>query len=163
MSSGLLQAVQNICQTHPNIRLVLCNSAQQDLNNLGLPDSQVIRYPALLFEEWANVLPRLDIGLVPLQGDYDLRTSSISLLEFMLSKIPWIATDIASLRQFSSYGLLTQNISADWEQAITGTVDQLVARRKKAAGDAFLYALSQDVNGNIDKVLKLYTNILNQV
>jgi hypothetical protein len=31
-----------------------------------------------------------------------------------------------------------------------------------ASGEPFLYALSQDVNENIDKVLKLFTYILNQ-
>jgi hypothetical protein len=34
--------------------------------------------------------------------------------------------------------------------------------QKRAAGEPFLFALSQDINENIDKVLKLYTHILAQ-
>ena len=163
VESGLLKAMQNICRLRPKVKLVLSESDAFPTGGMDIPSSQVITYPALLFDDWANILPRLDIGLVPLHGDYDLRISSISLLEFMLSKIPWIATDLASFRSLSAYGTLIQNLSADWESAILHSIDHLDASRKKAAGEPFLFALSQDVNGNIDKVLKLYTTILNQV
>ncbi len=161
--SGLFKALQAVCLKRPNLKLVLSDSELFHDGGTTFPSSQVITYPTSLFEEWANILPKLDIGLVPLRGDYDLRTSSINLLEFMLSKIPWIASDLASFRPFSSYGTLTQNLPLDWEVAILDTVDHLSASRKKAAGEPFLFALSQDVNGNIDKILKLYTTILNQI
>jgi hypothetical protein len=81
----------------------------------------------------------------------------------MVSKIPWIASDLVPLRPLSLYGKLVQNSSSNWEAAILNALDQLGVYKKKAAGEPFLFALSQDVNGNIDKVLKLYTAIINQV
>jgi len=129
---------------------------------LNVPETQIIIYPQNYFEEWANILPKLDIGLTPLSGDYDLRSSWITLLELMVSKIPWIASDLASFRPLSSYGTLVQNSPEDWEAAILNIVDNLHSYRKKAAGEPFLFALSQDVNENIDKILKFYTSIINQ-
>lgn len=160
--SGLIKAMENICRKYPDVRLVLCDSGQFQIGDVNIPPSQLILYPTVLFEEWANILPKLDIGLVPLHGDYDLRASWISLLEFMVSKIPWIASDLVSFRPLSSYGSLVQNLPADWENVISNSVDHLGVYRKKAAGEPFLFALSQDINGNIDKVLRLYTTILNQ-
>jgi hypothetical protein len=46
--------------------------------------------------------------------------------------------------------------------AILKIIDDMDSCQQWAAGEPFLYALSQDVNENIDKVLKLFTYILNQ-
>jgi hypothetical protein len=161
-NSGLLKAMENICRKRPQVKLVLCDLELVQGGRLDIPPSQVIKYPSSLLEEWANILPKLDIGLAPLYGDYDLRSSWINLLEFMVSKIPWIASDLASFRPLSSYGTLVQNSPCDWETATLNVIDQIGAYRKKAAGEPFLFALSQDVNENIDKVLKLYISIINQ-
>lgn len=161
-SSGLLRALENICREHPQVKLVLGDMELARTGKLDIPPAQVILSPSSSFEEWSNILPKLDIGLMPLCGDYDLRSSWINLLEFMVSKIPWIASDLISLRPLSLYGTLVQNSSSNWEAAILNALDQLGVYKKKAAGEPFLFALSQDVNGNIDKVLKLYTAIINQ-
>jgi hypothetical protein len=162
-SSGLLRALENICREHPQVKLVLGDMELARTGKLDIPPAQVILSPSSSFEEWSNILPKLDIGLMPLWGDYDLRSSWINLLEFMVSKIPWIASDLVPLRPLSLYGKLVQNSSSNWEAAILNALDQLGVYKKKAAGEPFLFALSQDVNGNIDKVLKLYTAIINQV
>lgn len=161
-NSGLLAALEKIGRERPQVKLVVCDSEALNAEMLGMPPAQVITYPPYLFEEWANILPKLDLGLAPICGDYDLRCSGIGLLEFMVTKIPWIASDLAPFRSFSSYGSIVQNSPSDWEVAIMNVVDHLGAYRKKAAGEPFLFALSQDVNGNIDRVLKVYATILNQ-
>jgi len=160
--SGLIKALENICHTHPDVKLVLGDLELVHAGLFNIPETQVIIYPQNYFEEWANILPKLDIGLAPMSGDYDLRSSWITLLEFMVTKIPWIASDMASFRPLSSYGTLIQNSPEDWEAAISNIIDNLYTYRKKAAGEPFLFALSQDVNENIDKILKFYTSIINQ-
>jgi hypothetical protein len=105
---------------------------------------------------------KLNIGLVPIYGDYDLRLGRINLLEFMVSKIPWIASNQPAFREFSRLGRLVENSAEAWETAILKAVDNMDDLQFWAAGEPFLYALSQDVNENIDKVLKLFTYILNQ-
>ena len=161
-NSGLSNAIEKICRIYPQVKLVMCELDCESSSTLDLHSSQIVSYPSNSFEEWADILLKLDIGLVPIHGDYDLRLGRISLLEFMISKTPWIASNQPCFRELARYGRLVQNSSADWEAAIAKFVDNIDVIRKRAAGEPFLFALSQDVNENIDKVLKLFTQILNQ-
>jgi glycosyltransferase involved in cell wall biosynthesis len=156
--SGLLSALQNVCRKRPQVKLVTNGECRLP----GIRDSQQVSYPHNSFEEWAEILLKLDIGLLPIYGDYDLRSGRIGLLEFMVSKIPWLASNQPPLRELAHYGGLVQNTSNAWESAILRAVDNIGVLQKRAAAEPFLFALSQDVNQNIDKVLKLFTYILNQ-
>jgi hypothetical protein len=160
--SGLLNALENICQQRSQVKLILCDRGGTDGQAPDIQPSQLVSYLPNSFEEWADILPKLDIGLLPICGDYDLRLGRINLLEFMISKIPWLASNQLSFRELSRYGRLVQNSTDAWEAAILKVVDNIDVLRKKASGEPFLFALSQDVNENIDKVLKLFTYILNQ-
>jgi hypothetical protein len=160
--SGFLQAVRMVCAERPAIKIVIPATALQPYDRINVPASQVIQYQSDSFDAWAHILPRLDIGLSPMIGDYDLRCSGINLLEFMVSKVPWIASDLLTFRSFASYGTLVQNNVEDWRSAMMNSIDQISLYRKKASAEPFLFALSQDINGNIEKVLKVYTSILYQ-
>ena len=162
-SSGLLKALENVCRSRPQVKLILPDSDSEASRKLHLPQSQVVTYPANSFEEWADILLKLDIGLVPVYGAYDLRLGRIHLLELMISKTPWIASDQPCFRELSRYGKLVQNVCSAWEVVILKIVDNIDIIQKRAAGEPFLFALSQDINENIDKVLRLYMHILSQV
>jgi hypothetical protein len=159
--SGLLKALENVCRQRAHIKLAVCDMGDQKEKSLNIQPSQLINYLPNSFEEWADILLHLDIGLLPICGDYDLRLGRINLLEFMISKIPWLASHQLSFPELSRYGRLVQNSSEAWEAAVLKAVDNIDVLQKKASGEPFLFALSQDVNENIDKVLKLFTYILN--
>ncbi len=160
-NSGLLQALESVCCQRPQVQLLLCG-VEQEMVAKDIHPSQVLFQPLGLFDEWANTLLQLDLGLIPIYGDYDLRLSRINLLEFMISKTPWLASHQPSFRELARFGKLVENSPDTWETAILKAVDNIDFLKKKAAGEPFLFALSQDVNENIDKVLKLFTYILNQ-
>jgi glycosyltransferase involved in cell wall biosynthesis len=159
-NSGLLKALENVCQSHPQVKLVLPDREYQ--TGLTIDPSQLVLYPANIFEEWADILLKLDVGVIPIHGDYDLRLGRIHLLEFMISKTPWIASNQPCFRELSRYGKLVQNSASEWESAVMKAVDNIDIGQKRAKGEPFLFALSQDIHENIDKVLKLYTHILAQ-
>lgn len=161
-NSGLLKALENVCRSRPQVKLILPDSEGESLRKSNIPSSQLVIYPANSFEQWADILLKLDIGLVPVHGEYDLRLGRSPLLEFMISKTPWIASDQPCFREFARYGKLVQNVGSAWEVLILKIVDNIGVMQKRAAGEPFLFALSQDVNENIDKVLRLYTHILSQ-
>jgi glycosyltransferase involved in cell wall biosynthesis len=161
-NSGLLTALENVCRERPQVKLILCDPGDDGISLPDIQSSQLVRYLPNSFEEWADILLNLDIGLLPICGDYDLRLGRINLLEFMISKIPWLASNQLSFPELSRYGKLVQNSPETWEAAILKAVDNIEVLRKRASGEPFLFALSQDVNENIDKVLKLFTYILNQ-
>jgi len=160
--SGLLSALENVCRKRHYIKLVLCDMGDQEDRLIDIHPSQLVNYLPNSFEEWAGMLLKLDLGLLPICGDYDLRLGRINLLEFMISKIPWLASNQLSFPELLRYGRLIQNSSDAWEVALLKAVDNIKVLQKKAAGEPFLFALGQDVNENIDKVLKLFTYILNQ-
>ena len=161
-NSGLSTALKNICEKRPQVELTVCGM-HDDLNGfLDIPASQLVSHHSGSFDDWAALLLNLDIGLIPIYGDYDLRLSRINLLEFMISKTPWIASSQPSFREFSRYGRLVKNSAEGWEAAILKAMDEIAALQAWASGEPFLFALSQDVNENIDKVVKLFTYILNK-
>ncbi len=161
-NSGLLTALENICLKYPQVQVILIGSDNNNNPLLNIDPSQMVLQPSNLFNEWVNILLKVDLGLIPIYGDYDLGLGRINLLEFMVSKIPWIASSQPAFREFSRFGRLVANSSDAWETAILKVMDNINDLQLWAAGEPFLFALSQDVNENIDKVLKLFTYILNQ-
>jgi len=158
--SGLRTAMENVCRKRPHVRFMM--PMENSPKVLNIKSSQIkIRSPRR-FEEWVEMLLSLDIGLMPICGEYDMRLGSSDLLEFMISKIPWIASEEPIFHKLLQYGQWTQNTPEDWEAAILRTVDQLENHQKKAVQDPFLFALSQDLSANIDKILRIYGAIIHQ-
>lgn len=80
----------------------------------------------------------------------------------MISKISWIASEEPTFHKLSLYGQWAQNTEFEWEIMILNMVDQLDTYHRQAVRDPFLFALSQDISVNIDKVLHIYEVVLNQ-
>jgi hypothetical protein len=159
-NSGLLKALENVCESHPQVKLIL--PEREWSTGLTMDPSRFVLYQTSRFEEWADILLKLDVGLVPVHGEYDLRLGRIHLLEFMISKTPWIASHQTCFREFARYGKLVENSASAWEAALSKIINHIEIMQKRAAGEPFLFALSQDIHENIDKVLRLYTHILAQ-
>lgn len=160
--SGLLEAMERISQLRPQVRFVLCNPETSTGLDFNIPPSQLKVYYPQSFEEWVGILLKLDIGLMPCIGGFDQRLGNARLLEFMIAKTPWLASGPSFLSDISQYGQWSGNSTEEWVAALLNTVDNLPALQKKAAKESFLYAISQDIGANIDKVLKIYTSILHQ-
>ena len=161
-NSGLSVAMEYICQQYPQVKLVLFDQGDFPDRQLKIDPAQVVVYSPPIFDEWVNVLLKLDIGLAPIYGDYDLRSGPVKLLEFMIAKIPWIATEHPTFRNMAQYGYWVQNSPDAWENAILNVVTQLAVYQKRADGESFSFALGQDVSENIEKVLRIYSVIINK-
>lgn len=159
-NSGLLMAMENVCRTCSHVRLVL-SGMDEFKGTINIDPEQLKVFSPCCFEDWVDVLLGLNIGLLPIYGGYDLRLGSYDLLEFMISKIPWVASGELAFHNFSQYGLWVPNTSAAWEKAILSIVEHLDIHQKKAARDPFLFALTQDVSVNVARILKVYDSILN--
>jgi hypothetical protein len=160
-NSGLGSAVAAICREFPQVKLVLSDLEKFSSLGLSINPRQIVVYPPYFFDEWVNILLKLDLGLAPISGDYDLRLSQASLLEFMTAKIPWIATEQSPFHQFSQYGLCVKNSPEAWKNALLEMINRLAVYQKKATREPFLFALGQDLNANLEKVLKIYAAIIN--
>jgi len=155
--SGLLAAMNSICRKYPQVKFALCGIKAPNID-----PRQIMMYSPQHFEDWVRVLSALDIGLMPAHDEYDLRLGYYDLLEFMVSKIPWIASTGAYFQALSAYGQYVQNTPAAWEAAILDMLAQVDNHHKRAFGSPFLFALSQNLGANINTVLGVYKAILNQ-
>jgi hypothetical protein len=160
-NSGLAAALEHICRVYPQVRLVACHQENCPHPQLDIDPEKIIHQSPQFFDEWVSILLKLDIGLIPIHGNYDLRLSQANMLEFMIAKIPWVATEQPAFHNLLQYGHWVQNSPEDWECAILDTINQLDAYQRKTNREPFLFALGQDVSANIEKVLKVYSAIIN--
>ncbi len=162
INSGLCVAMEKICKQYPQVRLAICEQKNNGHTRLNIDPAQMVIYSPYEFDEWMNILLKLDMGLAPIYGHFDQRIGPINLLEFMIAKIPWVATEQLTFHELTQYGTWVQNSPGEWETAIHNIVSRLDVYQKKAIREPFLFALCQDVRANIDKVLRVYAGIIAQ-
>ncbi len=161
-ASGLAEALPRVLRAVPQARLVWSDPETAPAAALGLDPAQVSLQTPRSFDEWVSLLLQYDLGLAPSAGDYALRLGPVHLLEFMIAKIPWVASEQSAFRHLAQYGRWVQNSAQAWETALLEAIHHLAAYRKKAAREPFLFALGQDVGANLDKALKIYSTVLSQ-
>jgi glycosyltransferase involved in cell wall biosynthesis len=159
-NSGLRAALECVCRQRKQVRLCLIGFPQQAVDKLEISKEQKRFIPNYSLEEWPRLLASFDLGLAPADGEADIRTGWQRVLEYMVMKIPWIGSDLPPNRELSRYGWLVQNSPQTWERGLLEVIDHLEVYRSDAAGEPFLFALGQDVNENIGKVLEGYASIL---
>lgn len=161
-NSGLVAALNRVCRARPRVKVLICGD-RRVYDQLSLPPSQMIFQPWVSADDWPKVLANFDIGLAPLFGPYDDRRSWIKVLEYMVMKIPWIATDSPAYRQLRSYGWLVQNTESSWERVLLDMIDHLQEHQAEAKGEPFLFALSQNIDENVETILSTYGSIASKV
>jgi hypothetical protein len=160
--SGLIDALEKICQRNPHIHLFLGNMPSELMQSVNISNQQKVTYSWLPPEDWVFQLSNLDIGLALAFSEYDLRFSRNRVLEYMATRIPWIASDHLPYRDLKSFGMLVENTKDTWYKGLMTIIDSLPAYQKKAESSSYVYAVSQDIDENIHKILKMYEIILNE-
>jgi hypothetical protein len=138
---------------------MICGNDPRIPKALDLPNEQMIVKPWVSYREWPSVLSHFDIGLAPLAGEYDDRRSWIKVLEYLVMRIPWVASAGSPYEEFSSYGWIVKNNSQAWERVLLDIVDNIVRYREQAKREAYLAGISQAVDDNVYKILNTFASI----
>ena len=157
--SSVLAALKRVCRARPQVKVMICGSDRRIFDQLPLPPEQKIHRPWAPYAEWPRRLAEFDIGLAPLHGAYDQRRSWIKVLEYMVLKIPWIASEGPAYHELRSYGWLVKNTPAAWERVLLDMVDHFPDYKAEAAREPYLFGISQGIDANVDKVLAAYAAI----
>lgn len=157
--SGVIPALQRVCEARPQVRVMICGSDQRILEHIPIPEKQLIHEPWRPYSEWSQNLVKFDIGLAPLSGPYDQRRSWIKVLEYLLMKIPWVASEGPAYQDLRPYGWLVRNTSQAWERVLLDMVDHIEDYKQEAAGEPYLFGISQNVYENVDKIISTYASI----
>ncbi|MCI0520738.1 MAG: glycosyltransferase [Chloroflexi bacterium] len=161
--SGVAAALKRVCRARPQVKVMVCGNDRRVWEMLPLPVEQKIFQPWTAYSEWGRTLANFDIGLAPLHGPFDDRRSWIKVLEYMVMKIPWVASDSPAYEDLRSYGWLVQNTASAWERVLMDMIDHLEDYRQEAAGAPYLYAISQSVDENVENILAVYADVYQRV
>lgn len=154
--SGVLEALSNLLHKRKDVNVVVFGGDQRVYDELDAAPGQKILWPQINYNEWPRYLSRIDIGLAPVCGNFDLRRGYDRVIEYMIMKIPWVGSESPVFRKLSPYGWLVPNTASAWEQVMLEMIDHLQNYRVEASGEPYLFALSRDVDENINKILMAY-------
>jgi len=158
--SGVLKALKKICNDFPNVRVMITGD-KRVFDIIDLPEDKKVFQPFVPHSEWAkSVVIKYDIGLAPLCGAYDQRRSWIKPLEYMLLKIPWIASDNKSYDDIKQYGKVIENRYDVWRREIADTINNLEEYRKIAKGAPYKFAVRQSSDKNVDKIIATFQEVI---
>jgi glycosyltransferase involved in cell wall biosynthesis len=157
--SQVIQALRRVSQARPRVKVMICGCDQDMFNVLSLPAKQKIWHPWVPYRDWPRLLSRFDIGIAPLHGPYDERRSWVKVLEYMVMKIPWIASDGPAYHDLRSYGWLANNSASAWERLLFDMIDHLDDYRHNAAKEPYLFGLAQGIDDNVERILDTYNKV----
>jgi glycosyltransferase involved in cell wall biosynthesis len=156
--SGVIKALRRVCIRRPQVQVLICGD-ERVFRAINVPDSQKLFQPWTAPENWPQYLATFDIGIAPLHGAYDQRRSWIKGLEYMIMKIPWVASQGAPYEDLKDFGILVRNDPFAWEEALIEIIDHLDLYKERAEQEPYLFALGQSVQENIGSILKIYAQI----
>jgi len=160
VASGLLPAIQDITRLRPQVQFQIFSLADPSQTRLPIDSERITLMPHIPYFAWPAALAKVDIGVSVINNTYGTYSSPVSLTEFMVMRIPWLASDLPPYRDLNQFGWLIPNSKENWKRSLIEVIDYLDGYRKEACAGAYLYALGQDVKANISKVLDLYQSIL---
>lgn len=158
-NSGVVTALKKVCSARPQVTVMVCGNDRRVFDSLQVPSRQKIFQPWVNYTEWPGVLAKFDIGLAPLAGDYDERRSWIKVLEYMVMKIPWVASEGSAYQELKHFGWLVKNNSEAWERILIDMVDHLNDYKNEASGEPYLFGIGQNIDENINRVISIYETI----
>lgn len=149
--SNIVPAIRNICSDDPSVRLMLCGGSHPIYALFkDIPADQLIVYPWMPVKDWATYIDMFDVGVAPLSGPYDDARSWIKVLELMVMKKSWVASDRVPYRPLDSYGSLVDNSINAWEEAIRKA---LFSPDPSKIELGYKFALNMSVAANTDRLI----------
>jgi len=129
--SGIVTALARLQRKHPRIIVRVYGGGTEIPDYLKSAGVRCEFHGWQQFEDWPNHVALMDIGLAPIEGEYDRRRSAIKCLEYACAGVPWVASHLAPYLEAVG-GILVRNKPLMWENAIEdiietpGVRDQLV-------------------------------------
>ncbi|MCL4559574.1 MAG: hypothetical protein M1281_03035, partial [Chloroflexi bacterium] len=155
----VLAALERVCQKRSQVRVAVWGEDSALLDQLSIQLAQKFRPTGFDQWGWPRQLAYIDIGLAPVFNLAEERLRRQDVLEYMSMKIPWLASEFPDDRELRPYGWLVQNSASAWERVLLDMVDHLEAYMDEAAGEPYLFGISQALDENLNKVLSIYTSI----
>ncbi len=159
MQSGLLAALENVCQQRESVIINFFDFDQAGIEASQIPVKKRVIHNEIPAYRWPAFLSNLDIGITFVEGKFSARASKLRAIEYSVMKIPWLASNLLPFREMDHYGWLISNSEEQWTRALLEIIDHLETYQTEANGEPFLYGISQDIFENIDKIIDIYESV----
>ncbi|MCE1252370.1 MAG: hypothetical protein LWX83_02350 [Anaerolineae bacterium] len=160
LESGVVEALKQICLIRPWVRLLICSDFEFKSNLLDFPPDQLLFQRYSGGKNWPKPLTYFDVGLAPLCSDYDQRLGGEKLLEYMIMKIPWVASQSAAFHELRNCGWMVENSVGAWQRVLLDMVDHYQDYKLEASQVPYLFGLGQSIDENIQHVMGIYAKII---
>lgn len=155
---GLFETIEEILDKHQHINFQIYIDDEIDFQNTF--GERFTVNTNVEKKEWIKELPGIDVGLVPIIGDFDQRQPDRSVLEYMVMKIPWIASHGSAFHELAVYGSIVENTKENWKHAIEEMIVNYDAYKTNAEHEPYLFGIERSIDENIHHTLALYEKIL---
>lgn len=157
--SGIIPALTYAARKYGNVR-VFIGGDKRVYDKINLPENKKMYTSFVPEEQWASLQKSISIGLAPLSSPFDRRRSHIKALEYMIMKIPWIASNFEAYEELGQYGVLIDNSVENWKKALCDMIENYSKYKQQAETINYDFALSMTYDKNIDKLLAVYQEII---
>jgi glycosyltransferase involved in cell wall biosynthesis len=159
-SSGVTKALQQICKKYPQVMVVVCGD-QRVCGTLGVKATQIAYSGWQPYMLYSKSLSYLDIGLLPLSGEYDRRRSSLKAAEYIIMGIPWIASDLEPYHDMKC-GLVVKNTVEEWFSNMEAIINSLEELKPYVEADRIEAIKEFDIDLHVGDLIKTYERIINE-
>lgn len=155
--SGVLAALNQIAAEHKEVVFVTMGEAGMR-KRLKVAPSRYMELEWRPYALYPDFLTFLDIGLVPLYGEYDRRRSNLKSLEYTAIGLPWVGSALEP-NMLTNTGIITENTSEGWHKALSGILADLPAYSYQAMLNRRI-AHDWDINENVDTLMSEYERMM---
>ncbi len=160
-ASGASKAVEQICHERKNVNLILMGDPRVERFFDSIPKKQRLAIGWMSHGVFAKNLSHVDIGLIPLYGEYDRRRSWIKTAEYSVMGIPWIGSEMEPTDSIAT-GTRVKNTPEDWYNAIKFYVDNLPALTEAATKSMPMAQDFFDIDNPHNSMIPLFEKIIQE-
>jgi hypothetical protein len=155
-ATGLLDSLREILAHNPHLKLILYLDDVLDFDLGSINLEQVIIIENTRKMDWLSGLADIDIGLLPSIGPFDQRQSLRTVLEYMVMKIPWVASQSSAYHEVDIYGETVENAKDNWYMKIEEMLKHQDVYKRNATQEPYLFGIGKSVDENIHHTIEQY-------
>ena len=139
---------------------MICSDFKFKLDLLDISTDQILFQSSLGGRNWPSPLGYFDVGLAPVCSDFDQRSGTERVLEYMALKIPWVGSQSAAYHELRNCGWMVENSVGAWQRTLLDLVDHYQDYKLEASQVPYLFSLGQSIDENIQQVIGIYATII---
>jgi hypothetical protein len=155
--SGVIEAMNQLAAEDKRLVFVTMGEAGMR-KRLKVSAARLIEMEWRPYAQYPDFLTMLDVGVIPLAGEYDRGRSNLKSLEYTAIGLPWAGSDLEPNR-LTGTGLLTPNTIEGWYKALSGILQSLPTYQYEAMLNRRI-AADWGVDENVDALVAEYERMM---